>query len=90
MSQKYAISSRAEAQTYLAHPILGPRLIECTRLVISVNRSSIHEIFGPTDTQKFRSSMTLFAAAANDPAVFQDALERYFEGHPDQLALGRI
>ena len=90
MSQKYAISSRAEAEAYLSHPILGARLIECTRLVISANRSSIQQILGSIDTLKFRSSMTLFAEVANDPAVFQEALQRYFEGHPDQLTLDRI
>ena len=90
MSQKYAISSRAEAEAYLAHPILGTRLIECTRLVISVDRSSIQEIFGYIDSLKFRSSMTLFGEVANDPAIFQAALRKYFEGHPDQLTLDRI
>ena len=90
MSQADAISSRAEAEAYLAHPILGPRLIECTRLVTSANRSSIHEILGSVDALKFRSSMTLFAEVANDPAVFREALQRYFEGHPDQLTLDRI
>jgi uncharacterized protein (DUF1810 family) len=90
MAQKYAIRSRAEAEAYLAHPILGPRLIDCTRLVTSVNRYSIHEIFGSIDMLKFRSSITLFAEVANDPAVFQEALQRFFEGHPDQLTLDRI
>jgi uncharacterized protein (DUF1810 family) len=90
MSQTYAISSRSEAEAYLAHPILGPRLIECTRLVISVNGSSIQEIFGSIDTLKFRSSMTLFAEVASDPAVFQEALHKYFDGHRDQLTLDRI
>jgi uncharacterized protein (DUF1810 family) len=90
MSQEYAISSRAEAEAYLAHPILGPRLIECTRLVISADRSSIHEILGSVDALKFRSCMTLFSEVAKDPGVFREALERYFEGDPDQLTLDRI
>src|SRR5215475_1100042 len=62
MSQRYAIASREEAETYLAHDLLGPRLIECTGLVLAVKGRTINAIFGSPDDAKFRSSMTLFAS----------------------------
>lgn len=86
----YAISSRDEAIAYLQHPLLGPRLIECTQLVNAVQGRSISQIFGYPDDLKFHSSMTLFAEAATDNKVFKDALEKYFDGKPDQLTLQRI
>jgi uncharacterized protein (DUF1810 family) len=90
MSRKYAVSSRAEAEAYLAHPILGPRLIECTQLVNQVEGRSIEEIFGFVDAQKFRSSMTLFAQVAGDISVFADALRKYFNGQPDTLTIDKL
>src|SRR5690242_19627288 len=66
MADRYAIASREEAAAYLAHPILGPRLRECTRLVNQVEGRSIEQIFGYPDDLKFRSSMTLFAQATSD------------------------
>jgi uncharacterized protein (DUF1810 family) len=90
MAQKFGISSRAEAEAYLAHPILGSRLIECTRLVNLVEGRSIEAIFGDVDTLKFRSSMTLFAQVAGDSSVFADALRKYFAGRADQLTLDRL
>ena len=90
MAQKFGISSRAEAEAYLAHPVLGPRLIECTRLVNLVEGRSIQEIFGDVDTLKFRSSMTLFAQVAGDSSVFVDALRRYFAGQADRITLDRL
>ena len=90
MAQKFGISSRAEAEAYLAHPILGSRLIECIRLVNLVQGRSIEEIFGDVDTLKFRSSMTLFAQVAHDNNVFADALHKYFGGKPDPLTLDRL
>ena len=90
MSQKYGISSRTEAEAYLAHPILGSRLIECTRLVNLVEGRSIEEIFGDVDTLKFSSSMTLFAQVAGDSSVFADALRKYFAGRADRLTLDRL
>ncbi len=86
MSQRYAIASRAEAKAYLAHPILGPRLIECTRLVLAVEGRTINAILGAPDDAKFRSSMTLFDAASDEP-VFDQALARYFSGKGDQATL---
>jgi uncharacterized protein (DUF1810 family) len=84
---RYGIASLAEAQAYMAHPVLGPRLIECTKLVNAVQGRSVNEIFGSPDNLKFRSSMTLFASAGAEPAVFSDAIARYFEGIPDPLTL---
>jgi uncharacterized protein (DUF1810 family) len=90
MAQKYGISSRAEAEAYLTHPVLGSRLIECTQLVTLVEGRTIEEIFGDVDTRKFRSSMTLFAQVAGDSRVFEDALHKYFAGRADRLTLDRL
>ena len=90
MAQKFGISSRAEAEAYLAHPIVGSRLTECTRLVNLAEGRSIEEIFGDIDSLKFRSSMTLFAQVAGDNAVFAAALDKYFGGQPDKLTLDRL
>ncbi len=90
MAQKFGVSSRAEAEAYLAHPILGSRLIECTRLVNLVEGCLIEEILGDVDTLKFRSSMTLFAQVARDNNVFVEALRKYFAGQADRLTLDRL
>jgi uncharacterized protein (DUF1810 family) len=90
MARRYAIGSLAEAGAYLAHPILGPRLVECTELVNKVEGRSAHEIFGSPDDLKFRSSMTLFAAAQPGASVFRDALDKYFDGVPDPLTADKL
>lgn len=90
MSHRFAISSRAEALAYLAHPILGPRLRECTSLVNDIEGRTATQIFGSPDDLKFRSSMTLFAAATPDNAVFEEALRKYFGGIGDPLTLQRL
>lgn len=87
MAERYAISSRAEAAAYTEHEILGPRLRQCTRLVIDVPGRSISEIFGYPDDLKFRSSMTLFHACAADNAIFGESLKKYFAGEPDAATL---
>jgi uncharacterized protein (DUF1810 family) len=87
MSYEYGIGSLEEAQAYARHPILGPRLAECARLVNLVEGRPIHQILGPPDDLKFRSSMTLFARAAPDKLIFQQALDKYFGGEPDPLTL---
>ena len=87
MSERYAISGRAEAVAYLEHAILGPRLTECTQLVVDVQGRSVEEIFSYPDDLKFRSSMTLFAETANDPRLFRAALDKYYRGQPDSLTL---
>ena len=86
-AQFYAIASRGEAEAYLAHPVLGPRLTECTQLVLDVAGRSAHDIFGSPDDLKFRSSMTLFADVTADNALFGAALRRYFNGEPDRRTI---
>ena len=97
MAQEFAIGSLAEAQAYLAHPVLGPRLAECARVLnAAADGVSATEIFGPVDAMKLRSSMTLFAAAAPEEQPFgggqalTDVLARYFGGQPDQATLERL
>lgn len=87
MAQKFAITSLDEAKAYLQHPILGPRLRECTQLVINLNGRSVEEIFGYPDHLKFRSCLTLFMTATTDNKVFNDALLKYFDGKPDTVTL---
>jgi uncharacterized protein (DUF1810 family) len=86
----YGISSIAEAQAYLAHPVLGPRLEECVRLVLACKGRTAEQIFGFPDVLKFRSCLTVFASAAADPQVFADAMARYFGGEGDPLTLERL
>jgi uncharacterized protein (DUF1810 family) len=90
MASKFGITSRDEAEAYLRHSILGPRLRECTRLVNLVEGRSIEQIFGYPDNLKFRSSMTLFAYVASDEETFVNALEKYFGGQSDRLTLERL
>lgn len=85
MAEHFGLASRAEAEAYLAHPVLGARLRECTRLVLDVRNKTLHEIFGTPDDLKFRSSMTLFAAVAPEEPLFRQALDRYFGNRPDTL-----
>lgn len=89
MSRRYAITSAAEAAAYLAHPLLGPRLQDCTALALGAPGSA-HAVFGDPDTAKFHSSLTLFAAVAGPDSVFAQALQRFFGGHPDPATLARL
>jgi uncharacterized protein (DUF1810 family) len=90
MATAFGIASRQEAEAYLAHPVLGRRLKECTNLVNLVEGRSINQILGYPDNMKFRSSMTLFAEIALDNKVFKDALQKHFAGQPDGLTLERV
>ena len=90
MAQRYAISGVAEARAYLGHPVLGPRLRECTEAVADGPDATAEAILGPVDAMKLRSCMTLFAAAAPDEAGFGQVLERYFDGEPDEATLARL
>ncbi len=90
IAQEFAISSLDEAKAYLQHPILGPRLRECTRLVTQVEGRSIEQILGYIDGLKFRSSMTLFAHATSDNQTFLEALRKYYAGEFDPLTLQRL
>jgi uncharacterized protein (DUF1810 family) len=87
MAQRYGIASLDEARAYLAHPLLGDRLRECTRLVLRAEGRTVHHIFGSPDDFKFRSCMTLFGFASPDEDVFAHALDRYFGGEPDPRTL---
>jgi uncharacterized protein (DUF1810 family) len=86
-SQFYGIGSLEEAKAFWRHPVLGPRLEECTILVNQVQKQPIERILGSPDDLKFRSSMTLFSRAAPDTAVFSQAMDKYFGGKLDQLTL---
>lgn len=90
MAQHYAISSRDEARAYLAHPVLGARLVELTGIVNGVQGRSADDIFGYPDNMKFHSSMTLFAHTADAPDSFRDALRRYFGGQADDATLALL
>ncbi len=90
MAQRYAIGSRAEAVAYLNHPVLGPRLRECTRLVNAVDGKDIYAILGSPDDMKFKSSMTLFAKVTADNADFVAALHKYYDGEFDAATIARL
>jgi len=83
----YAIGSAAEAGAYLADPLLGARLRQCTDLALQIDGRSAHDIFGSPDDLKFRSSMTLFAAVAGHTSAFERALQKYFAGAGDPRTL---
>jgi uncharacterized protein (DUF1810 family) len=89
-ARHYAIGSMAEAQAYLRHQVLGPRLIECSELVNGIQDRSVHQIFGSPDDFKFHSSMTLFALAQPEERVFRAALAQYFHGAMDQATINGL
>jgi uncharacterized protein (DUF1810 family) len=82
-ARRYALASVAEAAGYLAHPVLGPRLLEVTRLVLAVPDRTADDVLGTVDARKLRSSMTLFHRAGPDQPLFTAVLDRYFAGLPD-------
>jgi len=90
LSKRFAISSLEEAQAYLQHAIIGPRLLECASLVAKVQGRSAEQIFGSIDPQKLRSSMTLFMRAAPDEPLFKQVLDRHFDGLPDEATDQRV
>jgi len=90
IAQKYAIASLAEAESYLAHPLLGPRLLECARILTQLSGRTAREIFGALDAQKLQSSMTLFARAAAGQSLFGEVLVQYFDGAEDRATLQRL
>jgi uncharacterized protein (DUF1810 family) len=90
MSRRYAISSLDEAQAYLAHPVLGPRLRECATLALSAQAPSPERLMGDIDAQKLRSSMTLFLRAAPDEPLFQQVLDQYYGGRADPATDERL
>lgn len=85
----YAIADAQEARAYLAHPLLGPRLVDAVTAAIDAPGSA-EAIFGAVDAMKLRSSLTLFAAVADDPAPFRQGLARFFDGQDDPATLARL
>ena len=90
MAQRYAIRSRPEAEAYLAHPILGPRLTACSEALLGVENRSAEEIMGFPDVLKLQSSMTLFSEVSSLGSVFQRVLEKYFGGEKDEKTIRYI
>lgn len=89
-SQHFAIRSAAEASAYLAHPVLGARLLECAEAVLAVEGRTAGEIFGSPDDMKLRSSATLFASVSPPASPFHRIIERYFQGRADARTLELI
>jgi uncharacterized protein (DUF1810 family) len=90
MARRFGLASLAEARAYAAHPVLGPRLLEATGLVLAAQGRSAHDIFGSPDDLKLRSSMTLFAAAAPQHTVFRAVLDRYYCSEADAATLALL
>lgn len=90
MSRRFGIASKAEAGSYLRHGILGPRLRECTKLMLASPHDDISAILGSPDDMKFRSSMTLFATVAPGESIFEAALEKFYGGEPDPLTISLL
>ena len=89
MAQHYALHSVAEARAYLAHPILGARLKACVAALQDLGPTPLETVFGPVDVMKLQSSLTLFCAAGGGP-LFEAALQRWFDGKPDEATLQRL
>lgn len=89
-ARTYAITSLEEARAYLAHPVLGPRLIECAGILTRVPDRTAEQIFGEVDAMKLRSCVTLFMHAAPGEPVFRQVLDRYFDGVPDSATEQRL
>jgi uncharacterized protein (DUF1810 family) len=89
-ARRFAISGLPEAQAYLAHPVLGPRLLRSARVLTELAATDAVEIFGPVDAQKLQSSMTLFARAAPDERVFGEVLDQFFAGSADENTISRL
>ena len=89
-SRMYAITSQEEARAYLAHPVLGARLIECATILTGLTGRTAEQVFGEVDALKLRSSITLFMHAAPGESVFRRVLDQYFGGEPDSATENRI
>ena len=83
----YSITSIKEAKDYVAHPVLGKRLLECAEILLNINNRSADQIFGYPDNLKLRSSMTLFNSVSAENTVFATVIKKYFNGEEDQLTL---
>jgi uncharacterized protein (DUF1810 family) len=89
-AQHYAVSGLAEARAYLAHDVLGPRLRECAQALAALDTTDPVAVLGPVDAMKLRSSMTLFALAAPDEAVFRTVLDRFYDGVEDAATVALV
>ena len=90
LSRFYGIGSLDEARAYLAHPVLGPRLLACAATVAGLEGTSALRVLGEVDAAKLRSSMTLFGSADPDQPVFRQVLDRWYDGRADPLTLERL
>lgn len=90
MAQRYAIADLHEAQAYLQHPLLGPRLEECAQALLQHPDRTARQILGSPDDMKLRSSMTLFATAAPEQTIFQQLLDSFYDGKADPETLKRL
>jgi uncharacterized protein (DUF1810 family) len=90
MAQRFALAGLDEARAYVAHPVLGPRLVECARALTDLDVDDPVQVMGSIDAQKLRSSMTLFARAAPDEPVFRQVLDHYFDGTEDDATTSRL
>jgi len=90
MSRRYAVKSLDEARAYLAHPLLGPRLLECAEAVLGVEGHSAEDIFGSPDDMKLRSSATLFAQVSDSGSAFHRILDKHFHGRHDERTIALI
>lgn len=86
-SRFYAIKDRSEAEEYLEHPVLGSHLIEISNALLEIEDKTANEIFGSPDDMKLKSSMTLFGALDDTDPVFQQVLDKYYDGAKDQKTL---
>jgi uncharacterized protein (DUF1810 family) len=90
MAQRFALSGLPEARAYLAHPVLGARLLECAQALTELTETDADEVLGPIDARKLHSSMTLFAAAAPHERVLRAVLDQYFAGELDEGTTSRL
>ncbi len=90
LARKFAISTLGEADAYLSHTVLGPRLRECSHLVLEVEGRAIEKIFGHPDDMKFHSSMTLFSETKEENEIFKQCLQKYFAGKKDTRTLAQL
>jgi len=86
-SQYYGITDLAEATAYLAHPVLGRRLVEISNVLLNLQSNDAHSIFGSPDDMKLQSCMTLFDAVPGSDKVFKAVLDKFFDGKKDQKSL---
>ena len=90
MAQRFALSGAEEARAYLAHPVLGRRLVESARALTDLDTDDADAVFGSIDAMKLRSSMTLFAVATPEEPVFRQVLDHYFAGELDEATTSRL